>query len=93
MALDLADDIFLLHFTFESAKRALERFIIAQSDFCQLSSPAFRTNEDLSLSCVLSFRPQAMKAQPHFKRTPRIRFNPPGMSRDWRELSTSQIER
>ncbi len=76
MALNFADDIFLLYFAFESAKRALERFIIAQSDFCQLSSPAFRTNENLSLFRLWDFRYLLMKAQVHSSERQGYAFTP-----------------
>jgi hypothetical protein len=34
---DFADDVFLLHFAFESAERALQRLVIAEFDFCHLA--------------------------------------------------------
>jgi hypothetical protein len=33
---DFADNVFLLHFAFEPAERALQRLVIAEFDFCQL---------------------------------------------------------
>lgn len=34
MPLDFTNDVFLLDFTFETAQRALEGFIITEADFC-----------------------------------------------------------
>ena len=36
VTLDLLDDVFLLHFSFEAAQGILERFALLESDFCQL---------------------------------------------------------
>jgi hypothetical protein len=46
VTLDLLDDVFLLHFTFEAAQRVLEGFTLLNSDFRQLSTPPNRSHLD-----------------------------------------------
>lgn len=48
VALDFADDVLLLNLAFEPAKRALERFVIAQSDFCQFVFTCLSTSWNVS---------------------------------------------
>lgn len=87
MPFDFADDVFLLHFTLESAERALQRFVIAEFNFCHLtfhlpfdecdwnSHRVFAASFLLTESAIWD-RWDAMRATARVKRTATLAFTP-----------------